>query len=368
MAHVERVAGARVVHVVALVVLDEPVVRRVVDPLEAQRGSEVVSLGGVVVDDVEDDLDTGRVHGLDHALELLHLLAQPLAAARRGGVGLLRREEGEGVVAPVVAQPLVQQRAVLDELMHGHQLEGGHAELAEVRGDSRVRQPGVRAAQALRHFRVALRQSLDVRLVDDRLVVGDVERVVALPVEERVDDHPEGHVPHGVVVVARVGITEVVAEQRLVPVDLAGRGLGVGVEQQLVGVAPKAALGVPRTVDAVAVALSRLDLRQVAVPDVAVDLGHRHARLGDRAPCPDVDQAQLDLLGHLAEQREVGAVAVEGGAERVGLARPRRRGASLHGTSSPLSAFVERSNYRVGTHRLTPDPVSVRSARSAGSP
>ena len=70
----EAVAGARGVVVVAPVAVDEPVVRRVVDPLEREHGTEVVALRGVVVDDVEDDLDAGRVQGLDHPLELLDLL------------------------------------------------------------------------------------------------------------------------------------------------------------------------------------------------------------------------------------------------------------------------------------------------------
>ena len=41
----------------------------------AQGRAHVVALGGVVVDHVEDDLDARRVHGLDHGLELLDLLA-----------------------------------------------------------------------------------------------------------------------------------------------------------------------------------------------------------------------------------------------------------------------------------------------------
>ena len=76
MARVEAVAGARRVVVEAPVVVDEPVVRRVVEALERQRRAQVVALGGVVVDDVEDHLDPGRVHRLDHLLELLHLAAR----------------------------------------------------------------------------------------------------------------------------------------------------------------------------------------------------------------------------------------------------------------------------------------------------
>ena len=166
---------------------------------------------------------------------------------------------------------------------------------------------------------VQLGQALHVRLVDQALVVGDVEAPVALPVEERVDDHAVLHVGGGVVVVAGVGVAEVVAEQRLVPVDRAGGGLGVGVEQQLVGVAAQPALWVVRAVHAVAVALPRLHGRQVAVPDEPVDLGQLDARL---VAAGAVEQAQLDPLGDLAEQREVRAAAVEGGAQGVRRARP----------------------------------------------
>ena len=62
--HVEAVAGAGVVHVVAALSVDEPVVRGVVDALERQHRPEVVALGGVVVDDVEDHLDAGLVQRL----------------------------------------------------------------------------------------------------------------------------------------------------------------------------------------------------------------------------------------------------------------------------------------------------------------
>ena len=61
----------------------------------------------------------------DHGLELLDLV--PDVAG--GAVGVLRREEADGVVAPVVGQALLLQRAVVDELVHGHQLDRGDAEL-----------------------------------------------------------------------------------------------------------------------------------------------------------------------------------------------------------------------------------------------
>ena len=88
----------------------------------------------------------GGVQRLDHRLELLHLLAAGRASADVAGV---RGEEAEGVVAPVVAQPLLEQRAVVHELVHRHQLDRGHAEPGEVLDDRRVGEAGVRAAQLL---------------------------------------------------------------------------------------------------------------------------------------------------------------------------------------------------------------------------
>ena len=167
----------------------------------------------------------------------------------------------------------------MDELVHRHQLDRGDAEAGQVVGDRRVGEAGVRPTELLGDIRVQLGQPLHVGLVDDRLVVGDLQRPVALPVEERVDHDAVGHVRGRVVVVARVRVAEVVAEQRLVPVDLAGGCLGVRVEQQLVGVAPDALRGVPRAVHPVAVALTGLHRGQVAVPNVGVDLGELDPRL-----------------------------------------------------------------------------------------
>ncbi len=58
----------------------------------------MISFAGVVVDNVEDDLDAGCVQGLDHLLELDNLLSLVAAGAVPGH----GREEAEGVVAPVI--------------------------------------------------------------------------------------------------------------------------------------------------------------------------------------------------------------------------------------------------------------------------
>ena len=181
----------------------------------------------------------------------------------------------------------------------------------------RVRDAGVGAAQLLGDARVGHRQALDVGLVDDRLVVRRLRRAVDAPVEVRVDDDGLRHVRRRVVVVALLGL-EVVAEDRRVPVDLAVDGLGVRVEQQLVRVAAQALGGVVGAVHAEAVALAGVDAGQEGVPDVAVHLGEPDALLVALV----VEEAQLDLLGHLAEDREVRAGAVVRGPEGVGAAGP----------------------------------------------
>ena len=242
VAHQQRVAGAGRVVVEARVLVDQPVVRRVVDAAERERRAEVVALCGVVVDDVEDDLDVGPVQLADHRLELRDLLA----GLTRRAVGVVRRQEADRVVAPVVGETLLLQGRVVDELVHGHQLDGGHSQVGEVLDHRRMRQPGVRAADLFGDVRVRLGQALDVRLVDHRLVVGVARRPVLLPVEERIDHDRLHRVRAGVLGVALLGVAERVGEARRRPVDRSLECLRVRVEQQLARVAAVAVLGVRR--------------------------------------------------------------------------------------------------------------------------
>ena len=126
--HVQRVAGAGVVHVIAAVVGHQPVVGRVVDPFEREDRAEVIAFGGVVVDDVEDHFDAGRMQRLDEILELQHLLA----ALPGRGVLVVRREVANRVVAPVVPQSAIEERRVLHELMHGQQFDRRDSQALQV--------------------------------------------------------------------------------------------------------------------------------------------------------------------------------------------------------------------------------------------
>ena len=105
-------------------------------------GTEVVALGGVVVDDVEDHLDAGLVKRPDHGLELRDGAARVLV--RR--VLVVRCEEAECVVAPVVSQSKVEQAVVVQELVHRHEFDRGDVQRFEVVDDRRMAQAGVGAA------------------------------------------------------------------------------------------------------------------------------------------------------------------------------------------------------------------------------
>ncbi len=294
-------------------IVRQPVVRGVVQPPEGQRRPQVVPLGGVVVDHVEDHLDARLVQRPDRRLELQHLLA---AVAR--GVAVVRGEETDGVVAPVVAQPVVDQPVVVDELVDRHQLQGRHPELGEVADDRRVRQRPVGAAQLLGEVRMVHGQTLDVGLVQHGVVVLVARRPVVGPVEVRVHHHRAHRVRGGVQVVARVRPAEVVAVHRLVPADPAADGPRVRVQEQLRPVAAPAALGLVRAVHTESVTLARHDAGQVRVADEGVRLAQLHGRFRPVV----VQEAQLDASGGLRVDREVGAGAVVRGTQRIRLSRP----------------------------------------------
>ena len=262
MLHVEAVAGTRRVVVVLGSLADEPVVGAVVDALEAKRGPEVVALRGVVVDDVEDHLDAGLMQRAHHVPELVDLIA----AVAAGGVLVVRREETDRVVAPVVAQALLDQPMVVDELVHRHELHRGHAEGREVLDDRGMGETGVCAANLLGHVRVTLRHTFHVRFVDDRFVQRRVGPAVAAPVEMGMLDDRTEHVRRAVRFVDGILVAQVVRVARRVPCDLALDRQRVRIEQELARVATNAVFGGVWTVHTVAVPLTRANARQVRMP------------------------------------------------------------------------------------------------------
>ncbi len=103
MAHVQAVAGAGVIHVVARIVGNQLVISRIVDAAEAEHGAELIAFGRVVVDHVEDYLDAFAVQSLHHGFELGDLRA----LIARGTILRFRAEVVQRVVAPVIAKAAI---------------------------------------------------------------------------------------------------------------------------------------------------------------------------------------------------------------------------------------------------------------------
>jgi hypothetical protein len=80
MIRVERISRPAVIRI-ARRILIENVVRAVIQAAETQRWPTVISLGRVVEDDVEDDLDPGAMECLHHIAELIHSAERVLTRA-----------------------------------------------------------------------------------------------------------------------------------------------------------------------------------------------------------------------------------------------------------------------------------------------
>ena len=161
-------------------------------------------------------------------------------------------------------------------------------------------EPGIGAAQLLRNVRMQLGEAANVRLVDDGAVPRRLRRSVVAPVERGIDDHALRH-PGGAVgrIEGEVGLLVVrrVAGDRLLPVDLAPHRLGVGIDEELAGVAAVSLGRVVGAVDAQTVERSRPKVADVAVPDVLRDLGQM-AAVDLAAGIGGVVEADLDPRRH----------------------------------------------------------------------
>ena len=119
---------------------------------------------------------------------------------------------------------------------------------------------------------------------------------------------------------AQVVTAEPVSEERASMAESPRDGASVWIEQQLCRVVPEPFVRRVATVDAIAVALAGADVGDVTVPDKVGTLDERVC--GQLRPTL-VEQHQVDSLGALREDREIGAGSVPGRAEwRVGT-RPR---------------------------------------------
>ena len=183
----------------------------------------------------------------------------------------------------------------------------------------RVRHAGVGAAQLLRDFWVAHRHALDVGLVDDRLGVVVARAAVALPVEEGVDNNGVHCRVGGIAALERKGIIHLIRKEVERIFQLALDRLRVRVKKELRRVATQTVLGIPGSVDAVAVTLAGAHLWDIDMPYVGIDLRHGDAHFVEVV----VQEAQRHRRCDRGVDREVSSGSVKGGTQGVGLARSR---------------------------------------------
>src|SRR5258708_36841010 len=100
MPHVQSVAASSVVHVVARLPVEAPIVGSVVDAPEAHRRSQMIALRGVVIDHIQNYFETGAVQRPNHILEFSDLIA----CRPRRGAARIRRKESDRIVSPVISQ------------------------------------------------------------------------------------------------------------------------------------------------------------------------------------------------------------------------------------------------------------------------
>src|SRR6266568_655291 len=174
-------------------------------------------------------------------------------------------------------------------------------------------------------------EALDVDLVDDRIREVAPQRSVGSPVEGRVRDQAERHVPGGVERAGRVVVVPGVVEHRGAERHLAAHRPRVRVEQQLGRVAAQPPGRVVRPVHAEPVGLPRAGPGDDPVPGAAVVVRQPVPGLGPGV----VEKAYLGRLGHAGGHREVGP-AVE---------RRRAQGARPAGKCIRHSAYVTHRRY-----------------------
>jgi hypothetical protein len=289
----ERVPGAGVVHVACGITVDEPIVGRVVEAAQRERGTEGIALAAVVEDHVQQDLDPRLV-------QRRHALAELADAV--GDEARIGHHPADRVVAPVVDEPRLGEMPLVDRGRHGEQLHRRDAEPDEVLDRGGVRESGGRTAEMRRHVGMLPGEAAQVHLIDDR-VAPRVGRAAScgrasaarrlVPAQPGVPggEHDRlGHVRRAVRLVARAvrELTALRCVERERPVE----GARVRIDEQLRRIEPVSLVGRPGPMRAQAVARARGDAVDRSMEDGADAVEEGDAR--DLAFPRVVEEADLD--------------------------------------------------------------------------
>ena len=228
-------------------------------------------------------------------------------------VARLERKKSDRVIAPVVAQTALHKLAVVDESVHGHEFDRGHAQAGQIFDNGSGGQACIGSAQVRGNVGVAHGESFDVKLVDDGLVPGNSGRRIRSPGEGGVDHAILRHSGSVVAPVERqilLLVSDPVSKVRVAPADGSLNLLAVGIEQKFVVIKTMPLLGSVRAIHSISVQLAGTHFWQIAVPDHVGLLGKRNAKSFTSAR--NVEQAKFHFLRVLGVEREVDALAVPG--------------------------------------------------------
>ncbi len=256
-------------------------------------------------------------------MQRLHHRLEFAFRARGGRVVLMRGEVPDRVVAPEVAQTLLDEMPVLHEVVHRHQLHRRNAETFQIVDDRRGRESRIGAAILRRHIGMLHREAAHVHLVDDRVVPRRAGMLVIAPGECGIDHLALRHAERVIAPVERQiapRTADAIAEVRVRPRQLTDDRLRVRIEQELVRVEAVSLLRLIGSVHAISIQFSGARFGQIAMPHLISLFAQPHAL--QLAAAAAVEQAQLDALSVFGKQREIDALAVPGGALRIGSARP----------------------------------------------
>ncbi len=167
------------------------------------------------------------------------------------------------------------------------------------------------------------RQPAHVPFVDHGVVPRDPGRPVIAPGEGGVDDAAFRGAGRAVAPVEgqiRSRASGPITEVRIAPDQGTVQGLGIRLDQELVGIEAMSAPRIIRAVDPVTVQKAGTCFRQIGVPVSIGALANLDAL--DFMSAGRIEYAQLDLLAILRKQRKIHTFTVPGRAARIGLARP----------------------------------------------
>ena len=117
MHHIQGIATAGIVDIETLVFGLQAVVGQIVDTAKRETRAEPPAFGRVVENDVENHLDACLMKRIDHFAHLENRVATH--------IGLMRCEETQAVVTPIIHQALLLQEVLADEALYGHQFDRG---------------------------------------------------------------------------------------------------------------------------------------------------------------------------------------------------------------------------------------------------